>query len=90
MYNVVNGTHGTAKVCRFFDVKVAGKTGTAQNPHGKSHAWFIGFAPYEQPEIAFCVLVENGGGGGAVAAPIARRIVDYYFHKRQKQLAYDF
>ncbi|MFQ5601658.1 MAG: penicillin-binding protein 2 [bacterium] len=82
MYRVVNGIKGTAKSARRTDVKVCGKTGTAQNPHGESHAWFIGFAPMEKPEIAFCVLVENGGSGGAVAAPIARGFLSLYFDNK--------
>ncbi|MBN2010319.1 penicillin-binding protein 2 [candidate division KSB1 bacterium] len=90
MYEVVQGVHGTAKICRFRDIHVAGKTGTAQNPHGDPHAWFIGFAPYEKPEIAFCVLVENGGSGSGNAAPIARGIIDHYFHKSKRKLAYEF
>lgn len=83
MYLVVNGSGGTAKASRLPNVEVCGKTGTAQNPHGNAHAWFIGFAPKENPEIAFCVLVENGGSGGAVAAPIARGILSRYFSKQK-------
>jgi penicillin-binding protein 2 len=79
MYLVVNGEQGTAKTVRRGDVKVCGKTGTAQNPHGDSHAWFIGFAPMQNPEIVVTVLVENGGSGGAVAGPVARGIFEAYF-----------
>ncbi len=61
-------------------VAVAGKTGTAQNPHGEDHAWYIAFAPYENPELAIAVIIENGGGGGAVAAPIAEQCMEYYFY----------
>lgn len=53
---------------------VAGKTGTAENPHGEPHAWFIGFYPAEDPRIALAVVVENGGFGSAVAVPIARSV----------------
>jgi penicillin-binding protein 2 len=63
-------------------IEVAGKTGTAQNPHGEDHAWFIAFAPYEDPVIALAVIVENGGGGGAVAAPIARKCMEKFFYDR--------
>ncbi len=75
MFNVVNAPGGTAKSANPGRVHVAGKTGTAQNPHGEDHAWFIGFVPYEQPQIAFCVFVENGGSGGGVAAPIIRSVL---------------
>lgn len=72
---------------------IAGKTGTAQvvgmkqgekydaskiNERHRDHAWFIAFAPAEQPKIALVVLVENGGHGGSTAAPIARKVMDYY------------
>ncbi|GAB4115884.1 MAG: penicillin-binding protein 2 [Candidatus Caldatribacteriota bacterium] len=61
------------------EISIAGKTGTAQNPHGENHAWFVGFAPYEDPEICITVFLENGGEGGEAAAPIAREILEYYF-----------
>lgn len=75
MYDVVNGAKGTAKTANPKGIKVAGKTGTAQAPKGDDHAWFIGFAPYEDPQIAIAIFLENGGGGGANAAPIARGIL---------------
>lgn len=65
---------GTGYAARIGGVKVAGKTGSAENPHGDSHAWFIGFAPADNPVIAVAVIVENGGGGGDAAAPIARQL----------------
>lgn len=77
MYLVVNG-NGTATAIRTAEVKIAGKTGTAQNPHGNDHSWFIAYAPYDDPKIAICVLVENAGFGAAVAAPIAKRIIVRY------------
>lgn len=73
MQQVVSG--GTGYAARIGGVKVAGKTGTAENPHGAPHAWFIGFAPADEPEIAVAVVVENGGAGGEVAAPIARQVM---------------
>lgn len=85
MWRVVQGERGTGAGCRLPNVEVAGKTGTAQNPHGEDHAWFIGFAPFSSPEVAFAVFVENGGKGGAVAAPVARRVLEVYFQKRPPQ-----
>ncbi len=73
MVNVVN--EGTGNAARLSGISVAGKTGTAENPHGAAHAWFIGFAPADNPEIAIAVIVENGGSGGEIAAPIARQVL---------------
>lgn len=81
MHLVAQGPEGTAAAYfRNFPIPVAGKTGTAQNPHGADHGWFVGFAPYDKPEIAVAVLVEQGGHGGSAAAPVARRIFETYFH----------
>lgn len=77
MYLVVNG-NGTARSIRTGDVSIAGKTGTAQNPHGQDHSWFIAYAPADDPKIAICVMVENAGYGATVAAPIAQRIILKY------------
>lgn len=74
MYLVVNG-NGTAKNIRNDDYILAGKTGTAQNTRGANHSWFVGFAPYNDPKIAICVLGENAGWGAQVAAPIAAAIM---------------
>jgi penicillin-binding protein 2 len=71
---------GTGRGCYFAKLKVAGKTGTAQNPHGKDHAWFIAYAPSDKPELAVAVIVENGGHGGTAALPIARKIFETYFN----------
>jgi penicillin-binding protein 2 len=77
MYLVVNGT-GTAKNIKSSEYTLAGKTGTAQNPNGNNHSWFVGFAPYEDPRIAVCVLGENAGWGNQFAAPIAAAIMIRY------------
>lgn len=83
MFLVVNG-HGTATHIRLPDISICGKTGTAQNPHGKDHAWFVGFAPYENPKIAIAVLVENVGFGGTHAAPIAKKVIQAYMNSFKK------
>jgi peptidoglycan glycosyltransferase len=72
---------GTGTQASVPGVRVAGKTGSAQNPHGQTHAWFIGFAPVEKPAIAVAVVVENAGGGGNVAAPVARELIRLYLKK---------
>lgn len=66
---------GTGTAASLPGVTVAGKTGSAENPQGEPHAWFVAFAPAENPVVAVCVLVENGGQGGRVAAPIARDLL---------------
>ena len=78
MRRVVMETGGTGGMARIPGVQVAGKTGTAQNPHGPDHAWFVGFAPFDNPVIAICVLVENIGYGGSFAAPIAGKCMERY------------
>jgi len=73
---VVNEPGGTGYANAYLPaVRIAGKTGTAQTGHGEPHAWFAGFAPAENPRIAFVVILEQGGHGGTAAAPIARDIV---------------
>jgi penicillin-binding protein 2 len=79
MLSVCESGAGTGRGARLEGIKVAGKTGTAQNPHGGDHAWFVCFAPYDDPEIAICVMLENAGHGGSVGSPIARRIMEHYF-----------
>ena len=72
-------TDGTGSALRTESYSVAGKTGSAEFEKGKeTHAWFVGYAPAEHPEIAICVIVEEGGSGGKAAAPIARQMFDAY------------
>lgn len=75
-------TAGTARSSNVPGLKIAGKTGTAQNPHGRDHSVFACFAPSDEPQIAVFVLVENGGWGGVVAAPIATLITEYYINRK--------
>ena len=67
---------GTGQAAGIPGLSVAGKTGTADNPHGRPHAWFVGFAPVENPRLALAVVVENAGEGGRFAAPIARLVFE--------------
>ncbi len=78
LFGVVNEL-GTGWRARIEGIEVAGKTGTAENPLGEDHAWFIGFAPYREPKIALAIIVEHGGMGGEAAAPIAKKIFEAYF-----------
>jgi penicillin-binding protein 2 len=70
---------GTAARSRSQEIKVAGKTGTAQNPHGKDHGWFIAFAPAEKPEIIIGAIFEFGGHGSRVAPYVIGAIRRYVF-----------
>jgi len=97
---VVQEPFGTGRAARQKGIKVAGKTGTAQvvrmgededenmdeEPYEfRDHAWFIAFAPLEEPEILVAVLVEHGGHGGSAAAPIAREVMKEYFEYNGKR-----
>ena len=69
---------GTGRRAALRSTQVAGKTGTAENASGENHAWFIGFAPAKDPQIAVAIILEQAGkSGGSVAAPIARDIIVY-------------
>jgi penicillin-binding protein 2 len=70
--------HGTAAASKIKGITMCGKTGTAQNPHGKDHSVFVAFAPKDNPKIAIAVTVENAGWGGSYAAPIASLLVEKY------------
>ena len=72
-------SEGTGKAAKLESIAVAGKTGTAQNPHGDDHAWFMCFAPAKDPEVAMVVIVENAGHGSSEAAPVARKWLEAYF-----------
>jgi penicillin-binding protein 2 len=94
LFAVVNEKRGTGWRARMKQITVAGKTGTAQVVKIKrnvkdeeeeeipykyrDHAWFVGYAPFENPEIAVAVIVEHGGHGGSAAAPIVRQIIEAY------------
>lgn len=71
---------GTCRLANLPGIEVAGKTGTAQNPHGKDHSAFIGFAPYKNPKIAVCVYVENAGFGATYGVPIGSLIIEKYLN----------
>ncbi len=93
---VVNEPNGTAQGAKSPLAVVGGKTGTAQVVGKKKglsgerfmdHAWFVAFAPVDNPDIALSVFVEHGGGGGAVAAPIAKRAIEAYMKSKNGQEA---
>jgi penicillin-binding protein 2 len=73
-------TQGTARNAMIPGVNVCGKTGTAQNPHGKNHSLFVAFAPRENPKIAIAVIVENSGYGATWASPIASLMMEKYLN----------
>lgn len=69
---------GTARLAQIPNIKVCGKTGTAENPQGEDHSIFFAFAPKENPQIAIVAYVENGGSGGGMAAPLASLVMEKY------------
>jgi penicillin-binding protein 2 len=96
LWKVVNGEHGTARGSRLADIDMSGKTGTSQvisrkedetlseedmPIHLRAHAWFVAYAPSEQPTIAVAVVVEHGEHGSGAAAPIAREMIKTYLRK---------
>jgi penicillin-binding protein 2 len=99
---VVNSPGGTAYAKRLAEIKVAGKTGTAQNAvigekrikeldmdwAQRDHAWFASIAPADDPEIAVVVLNEHAGHGGAVAAPVAMAVIQTYFDVKAREAQY--
>ncbi len=85
MYLAVNappGSGGTATRVAVKGLDICGKTGTAQNPHGKDHSVFICFAPRDNPKIAVAAYIENAGFGATWAAPIASLLVEMYINRK--------
>ena len=79
MRSVTGETGGTAySTFKSFPIEVAGKTGTATASHGNAHAWFVGFAPYDDPKIAVVCVIEHGGHG-AYTAPAVKEVMEEYF-----------
>lgn len=79
---VIGSPYGaTCRGANLPDIEVCGKTGTAENPHGKDHSIFMGFAPYHQPKVAICVFVENAGFGATYAVPIGRLMIEKYLNR---------
>ena len=71
-------TGGTCRGANLPGLDVCGKTGTVQNPHGRDHSVFMGFAPKDNPKIAICVYVENAGFGAQVAVPLGAMVLERY------------
>ncbi|MFA6334169.1 MAG: penicillin-binding transpeptidase domain-containing protein [Bacteroidales bacterium] len=85
MYLAVNSEPGlgaTARIAAVAGLEICGKTGTAQNPHGKDHSVFICFAPKDNPKIAVAAYIENAGFGATWAAPIASLLVEMYLNRK--------
>ncbi len=79
-------TKGTGRQAFIPEIEVCGKTGTAENPFGQDHAWFVGYAPKEDPALVVCILIENVGKGSTHGVPIVQRILRRHFQleKREK------
>jgi peptidoglycan glycosyltransferase len=74
-------TDGTGTKLNSLKQKAAGKTGSADHGEGRAHSWFIGYAPYNDPDIVVSVIVENAGTGSDYAVPIAKKIFEAYFNE---------
>ena len=80
---VIVAPGGTGSSARVEGVRVGGKTGSAENPHGElTHAWFGAVAPLDEPTIAIAIVVENAGHGGSIAGPIAGKVLRHYFQRK--------
>ena len=81
-------TEGSAYLLNDLPIKVAGKTGTAQitNTFRKTNAWFTGFAPYDNPEIALAIIVEGAGEGSTAAVPVAKEVFYWYYNKNYDKM----
>ncbi|AVQ29627.1 penicillin-binding protein 2 [Fusobacterium ulcerans] len=80
--------NGTTKILRTPGMKVAAKSGSAQNPHSKTtHAWVAGYFPADNPEIVFSVILEGAGGGGAMGGAMARKFIDKYLEIKDRDNA---
>ncbi len=80
-------TEGTVYFLKDLPIKVAGKTGTAQvysNLNKKTNAWFVGFAPYENPQITLAIVIEGAGEGSTAAVPVAKEVFEWYYNQTQK------
>ena len=78
--------YGTAASSfRGFNIDIAGKTGTAENSHGRDHGWFVAYGPFDNPNIVVAVIVEQGGFGSQSAVPIGRKILEAAFGVAQPQ-----
>ena len=80
MRAVINHGNGTGRKAQpeINGMEIFGKTGTAENPHGENHAWFIGWAEYLDEKYSIVILLENAGSGGGVAAPLAKIIFSQF------------
>ena len=94
LYGVTSEPHGTAHGAATPLATVAGKTGTSQviaqkvpgrklAEEARDHAWFVGFAPVENPAIAVAVVVEHGGHGGSAAAPVAKKVIEAFMRNQE-------
>ena len=77
--------HGTGRSARMDSITICGKTGTADNSHGKPHSIFIGFAPKYNPRIVVCVIIENAGFGATWAGPISSLMIEKYLNRTIKR-----
>ena len=82
LFKAVNDDFGTARRAMPINQEIPffAKTGTAQNPHGEPHAWFVGFFEFQGEKYSIVTIIENGGGGATVASPVAGEIVSYFIN----------
>jgi penicillin-binding protein 2 len=84
MAQVIYAPRGTGKNAQVEGMRVFGKTGTSQNPHGEDHAWFVGWAENDSLKIAAAAILEHGGHGGSASAPIVQKLFEYCKNNPEK------
>ncbi|MCF7832912.1 MAG: penicillin-binding protein 2 [Candidatus Marinimicrobia bacterium] len=84
MLNAVQSSWGTARTANVPGLNMYGKTGTAQNPHGEAHGWFVGYSKHKNFPFAVAVFIEHGIAGADVAAPVGGQLLKIYYHMREQ------
>ncbi|MCH7818810.1 MAG: penicillin-binding protein 2 [Candidatus Marinimicrobia bacterium] len=87
MKKVIEDDKGTGRIARIPGLDIYAKTGTAQNPHGDDHAWFVGYVEDELNPLVFVIIIENGGAGSTTAGPIGKALIMKYYQTLSSEFA---
>ena len=87
MKKVIEADKGTGRIARLPGFEIYAKTGTAQNPHGDDHAWFVGYVEDADNPLVFVIIIENGGAGSSTAGPIGKAMIQKYYQTLSSDFA---